>query len=130
MFVQIFLKAILNRLLYVFLISGGHTQIIRVNSYSYQELLGETLDDAVGEAYDKVARLLGLPYPGGPFLDKLAQEGDKKRFKFTQAKVENYDFSFSGLKTAVLRLHQSFTNTDLQEIPKADIAASFQETVT
>lgn len=109
------------------LISGGHTQLIRVDSYSNQELLGETLDDAVGEAYDKVARLLGLPYPGGPMLDKLAKEGDKNRFKFTEAKVNKYDFSFSGLKTAVLRLIQSFKD---QEIPKADIAASFQETVS
>ncbi|EKE02394.1 MAG: hypothetical protein ACD_20C00395G0024 [uncultured bacterium] len=109
------------------LISGGHTQLIKVNSYDNQELLGETLDDAVGEAYDKVARLLGLPYPGGPILDKLAHEGDKNRFKFTEAKVNKYDFSFSGLKTAVLRLIQSFKD---QEIPAADIAASFQESVT
>lgn len=109
------------------LVSGGHTQLIKVKSYSEQELLGETLDDAVGEAYDKVARLLGLPYPGGPFLDKLAHEGDKKRFKFTQAKVSEYDFSFSGLKTAVLRVCQQFTEED---IPSADIAASFQETVS
>lgn len=109
------------------LISGGHTQLIKVNSYDSQELLGETLDDAVGEAYDKVARLLSLPYPGGPILDKLAQEGDKTRFKFTEAKVNRYDFSFSGLKTAVLRLIQSFKD---QEIPKADIAASFQENVS
>ena len=109
------------------LISGGHTQIIKVNSYSEQGILGETLDDAVGEAYDKVARLLGLPYPGGPFLDRIAKEGDKSRFAFTKAKVDKYDFSFSGLKTAVLRLIQSFQN---QEIPKADIAASFQETVS
>lgn len=109
------------------LVSGGHTQLIKVKSYSEQELLGETLDDAVGEAYDKVARLLGLPYPGGPFLDKLAHEGDKKRFKFTQAKVSEYDFSFSGLKTAVLRVCQQFNENNL---PKADIAASFQETVS
>ena len=109
------------------LVSGGHTQLIKVTSYSEQELLGETLDDAVGEAYDKVARLLGLPYPGGPFLDKLAQEGDKNRFKFTKAKVSEYDFSFSGLKTAVLRVCQGFSQEDL---PKADIAASFQETVS
>lgn len=109
------------------LISGGHTQLIRVNSYSSQDLLGETLDDAVGEAYDKVARLMGLPYPGGPSLDKLAKEGNKFRFKFTEAKVGKYDFSFSGLKTAVLRLTQSFKD---EEIPKADIAASFQENVS
>jgi N6-L-threonylcarbamoyladenine synthase len=109
------------------LVSGGHSQLIRVNSYENQELLGQTLDDAIGEAYDKVARLLGLEYPGGPLLDKLAQTGDKKRFKFTKAKVGEYDFSFSGLKTAVLRVVQSFKD---QELPKADIAASFQETVS
>jgi N6-L-threonylcarbamoyladenine synthase len=109
------------------LISGGHTQIIRVNSYCDQELIGETLDDAVGEAYDKVARLLKLPYPGGPLLDKMAQTGNKDRFKFTEAKVGEYDFSFSGLKTAVLRLVQSFNG---QEVPKEDIAASFQEVVS
>lgn len=109
------------------LISGGHTQIIKVSSYQEQVLLGETLDDAVGEVYDKVARLLGLPYPGGPLLDKLAQEGDKYKFKFTEAKVADYDFSFSGLKTAALRLIQSFQNND---IPKADIAACFQEVVS
>lgn len=108
------------------LVSGGHTQIIRVNSYDSQDILGETLDDAVGEAYDKVARLIGLPYPGGPLLDKLAKEGDKSKFKFTKARVGEYDFSFSGLKTAVLRLVQSFDG----EIPKADLAASFQETVS
>ena len=109
------------------LVSGGHTQLIKVASYAEQTILGETLDDAVGEAYDKVARLLGLPYPGGPYLDKLAHEGDKKRFQFTKAKVSEYDFSFSGLKSAVLRVCQQFTSEDL---PKADIAASFQETVS
>lgn len=109
------------------LVSGGHTQLIKVSSYEEQEILGETIDDAVGEAYDKVARLLGLPYPGGPYLDKLAHEGDKKRFKFTEAKVGEYDFSFSGLKSAVLRVCQGFSQ---EELPKADIAASFQETVS
>jgi N6-L-threonylcarbamoyladenine synthase len=109
------------------LVSGGHTQIIRVNSYFEQEIIGETLDDAIGEAYDKVARLLKLPYPGGPLLDKMAQTGDQHRFKFTEAKVGEYDFSFSGLKTAVLRLVKSFEEN---EVPKEDIAASFQETVS
>ena len=109
------------------LVSGGHTQLIHVESYSEHKLLGGTLDDAVGETYDKVARLLGLPYPGGPYLDKLAQSGDKKIFKFTEARVNKYDFSFSGLKTAVLRLVQSFEE---QELPVADIAASFQENVS
>lgn len=109
------------------LVSGGHTQIIDVKSYSDLEIIGETIDDAVGEAYDKVARLIGLPYPGGPKLDKLAQEGNPFAFKLPEAKVGGYDFSFSGLKTAVLRLVKSF---DGQEMPVKDICASFQECVS
>ena len=109
------------------LVSGGHTQIIDVKSYSEQTILGETIDDAVGEAYDKVARLIGLPYPGGPRLDKLAQEGNPHAFKLPDAKVEGYNFSFSGLKTAVLRLVKSFTP---ETMPTNDICASFQETVS
>jgi N6-L-threonylcarbamoyladenine synthase len=109
------------------LVSGGHTQIIDVKSYSEQEILGETIDDAVGEAYDKVARLIGLPYPGGPRLDKLAQEGNPKAFQLPEGKVDGYNFSFSGLKTAVLRLVKSF---DSQELPVNDICASFQERVS
>ena len=109
------------------LVSGGHTQIIKVNSYSDMQIIGETIDDAVGEAYDKVARLIGLPYPGGPKLDKLAQEGNPFAFKLPEAKVGEYDFSFSGLKTAALRLVKSF---DGKELPLADICASFQETVS
>ena len=109
------------------LVSGGHTQIIDVESYSKQTILGETIDDAVGEAYDKVARLIGLPYPGGPRLDKLAQEGNPKAFELPISKVGGYDFSFSGLKTAVLRLVKSF---DGKELPVNDICASFQECVS
>ncbi len=110
------------------LISGGHTMIMKVNDYNNQEILGETLDDAVGEAYDKTARLLGLSYPGGIQLDKLAQSGDKSKFKFTEAKTDgNYDFSFSGLKTAALRLIKSF---DGGSIPIEDISAAFQENVS
>ena len=109
------------------LVSGGHTQIIEVKSYSEMEIIGETIDDAVGEAYDKVARLIGLPYPGGPKLDKLAQIGNPKAFQLPQAKVGEYDFSFSGLKTAVFRLVKSF---DGQELPVNDICASFQECVS
>ena len=109
------------------LVSGGHTQIIKVSSYSDMEIIGETIDDAVGEAYDKVARLIGLPYPGGPKLDKLAQEGNPHAFKLPEAKVGGYDFSFSGLKTAVLRLVKSF---DGQDMPVKDICASFQECVS
>ena len=109
------------------LVSGGHTQIIKVSSFSEMEIIGETIDDAVGEAYDKVARLIGLPYPGGPKLDKLAQIGNSHTFKLPEAKVGGYDFSFSGLKTAVLRLVKSF---DGKEMPVNDICASFQECVS
>ncbi len=109
------------------LVSGGHTQLIHVESYNHQEILGETLDDAVGEAYDKVARLLGLPYPGGPYLDKIAQQGDREKFKFPEANVAHFDFSFSGLKTAVMRTCKTYTEDNL---PKEDIAASFQEIVS
>ena len=109
------------------LVSGGHTQIIDVKSYSELEIIGETIDDAVGEAYDKVARLIGLPYPGGPKLDKLAQSGNPHAFKLPEAKVGGYDFSFSGLKTAVLRLVKSF---DGQYMPVEDVCASFQECVS
>ena len=109
------------------LISGGHTQIIDVKSYSEQTIIGETIDDAVGEAYDKVARLIGLPYPGGPKLDKMAQNGNPHAFQLPQAKVGEFDFSFSGLKTAVLRLVKSF---DGKELPVEDICASFQECVS
>lgn len=109
------------------LVSGGHTQIIDVKSYSQQHILGETIDDAVGEAYDKVARLIGLPYPGGPRLDKLAQEGNPKAFHLPEARVDGDNFSFSGLKTAVLRLVKSF---DEKELPVNDVCASFQECVS
>ena len=109
------------------LVSGGHTQIIEMKSYSELNIIGETIDDAVGEAYDKVARLIGLPYPGGPKLDKMAQEGNPFAYKLPEAKVDGYNFSFSGLKTAVLRLVKSF---DGKELPTADICASFQECVS
>lgn len=109
------------------LVSGGHTQIIEMKSYSELNIIGETIDDAVGEAYDKVARLIGLPYPGGPKLDKMAQEGNPFAFKLPEGKVDGYNFSFSGLKTAVLRLVKSF---DGKELPTADICASFQECVS
>lgn len=109
------------------LVSGGHTQIIKASSFSDLEIIGETIDDAVGEAYDKVARLIGLQYPGGPKLDKLAQLGNPHAFKLPEAKVGGYDFSFSGLKTAVLRLVKSF---DGKAMPVNDICASFQECVS
>lgn len=109
------------------LVSGGHTQIIKVESFSKMTILGETIDDAVGEAYDKVARLIGLPYPGGPMLDKLAGEGNPHAFKLPIAKVDGYNFSFSGLKTAMLRLVKTF---EPDNIPVNDICASFQENVS
>lgn len=118
------------------LVSGGHTQIIEVKSHSEQRIIGETIDDAVGEAYDKVARLIGLPYPGGPLLDKLAKEGNPNAYKLPEAKVGNYDFSFSGLKTAVLRLVQQEGKKaggqegELSEKVTADVCSSFQETVS
>lgn len=118
------------------LISGGHTQIIDVESYSKQTILGETIDDAVGEAYDKVARLIGLPYPGGPKLDKLAQVGNPKAYELPISRVDGYNFSFSGLKTAVLRLVKKLkTENNLSSIEPldastiSDICASFQECV-
>lgn len=111
------------------LVSGGHTQIIEMKSYSDIEIIGETIDDAVGEAYDKVARLIGLPYPGGPKLDKMAQEGNPYAFKLPEGKVDGYNFSFSGLKTAVLRLVKSFPDKNIP-LPTADICASFQECVS
>src|SRR5690554_7927844 len=83
-------------------ISGGHTQILQVNSFLDMEVLGETTDDAVGEAYDKTAKLLGFPYPGGPLIDKYAQQGNPKAFPFTKPKVEGLNFSFSGLKTQIM----------------------------
>ena len=126
------------------LVSGGHTQIIEVKSHSEQKIIGETIDDAVGEAYDKVARLIGLPYPGGPLLDKLAREGNPKAYKLPEGKVSQFDFSFSGLKTAVLRLVQKLEQEGIvnrkQETESAspftlhpsliDVCASFQETVS
>lgn len=111
------------------LVSGGHTQIIKVDSYMEQSIIGETIDDATGEAYDKVARLIGITYPGGPNLDKMAKEGNPKAFKLPDAKVEGFDFSFSGLKTAVLQLTQRLKKEN-PELPKEDIAASFQECIT
>lgn len=109
------------------LVSGGHSQIIKVENFDKQEIVAQTIDDAAGEVYDKVARLLGLPYPGGILVDKLAQSGNPKAFRLPEAKVGKGEFSFSGLKTAVLRLVQSFEG---KELPINDICASFQERVS
>ena len=108
------------------LVSGGHTQVIYVKDYSQQEILAQTMDDAVGEVYDKVARLCSIPYPGGILLDKMAHEGNFRAFNFPEAKVGENEFSFSGLKTAVLREVKKF---DKETLPKYDIAASFQHRI-
>ncbi len=108
------------------LVSGGHTQIVHFESYQQGRILGQTLDDAAGEAYDKVARLLGLGYPGGPAIDRIAKTGNAQAFKFPEGSVSGYDFSFSGLKTAVLRCVEKLE----PPLPVADLAASFQDAVT
>jgi N6-L-threonylcarbamoyladenine synthase len=121
------------------IVSGGHSQLALFKDHFDYELLGRTRDDAVGEAFDKVAKILGLPYPGGPSVGKKALEGDATKYKLPKAKMDKYDFSFSGLKTAVLRQAQAeigesyeFPSTKLperlSEAQKADIAASFQRT--
>ena len=109
------------------LVSGGHTQILYVKDYGEQEIIASTIDDAIGEVYDKVARLMGLPYPGGIMLDKLAQKGNPKAFQLPEARVGEDEFSFSGLKTALLRLTQTFKD---EQMPIEDICASFQERVS
>lgn len=107
-------------------VSGGHTQIMHFESYRKATIIGQTLDDASGEAYDKVARLLGLGYPGGPAVDKAAARGNPRAFRFPEGVVSGSDFSFSGLKTAVLRTVENLRGTDL---PVDDLAASFQDAV-
>ncbi|HET7827399.1 MAG TPA: tRNA (adenosine(37)-N6)-threonylcarbamoyltransferase complex transferase subunit TsaD, partial [Candidatus Saccharimonadales bacterium] len=121
-------------------VSGGHSQVVLYKSYDDYTILGQTRDDAVGEAYDKVARILGLPYPGGPSVGQAAETGNPDSVKLPIAKLDNpYDFSFSGLKTAVLRAAQELSGHDYTfpsyELPKAltdeqkaDLAASFQKT--
>ena len=112
-------------------ISGGHTQIVKVNDYFDMEVIGETIDDAVGEAYDKSGKLLGLGYPAGPQIDKLAQLGNPKAFRFTKPKVEDLNFSFSGLKTAILYFIQRETKANPNFIKEHlnDICASIQYTI-
>jgi N6-L-threonylcarbamoyladenine synthase len=113
------------------LVSGGHTMIIKVNGHGQYETLGRTRDDAAGEAYDKVARLLGLGYPGGPVIDKLAKEGNPKAIKFTRPMLnDGYDFSFSGIKTAVVNLVNRLQSpSPYKSLSPQDIAASFQQAV-
>ncbi|WP_313807697.1 tRNA (adenosine(37)-N6)-threonylcarbamoyltransferase complex transferase subunit TsaD [Flavobacterium sp.] len=112
-------------------ISGGHTQIIKVNSFFDMQIIGETTDDAVGEAFDKSAKILGLPYPGGPLIDKYAQLGNPKAFPFTKPKVSGLDFSFSGLKTQILYFVQKKTaeNPNFIQENMNDICASIQHII-
>jgi N6-L-threonylcarbamoyladenine synthase len=112
-------------------VSGGHTQLVVVHSPTRMEVVGETIDDAAGEAFDKAAKVIGLDYPGGPLLDKMAQTGDAKKFSFPIPKVEGLNFSFSGLKTSLLyflRDNQK-ENKNFIEEERANLCASFQHTV-
>ncbi|MBO0323587.1 tRNA (adenosine(37)-N6)-threonylcarbamoyltransferase complex transferase subunit TsaD [Muricauda sp. CAU 1633] len=112
-------------------ISGGHTQIVKVTDYFTMEVLGETLDDAVGEAFDKSAKLMGLPYPGGPLVDKYAQQGNPLAFDFPKPKVDGLNFSFSGLKTSILYFLQRETQKNPEFVSENinDICASVQYTI-
>ncbi len=112
-------------------ISGGHTQIVRVSNYFDLQVIGQTIDDAVGEAFDKSAKILGLPYPGGPLIDAHAKKGDPKKFMFPKPKVSPLDFSFSGLKTAVLYFVQKnvANNPNFIQENLEDICASLQHTI-
>ena len=111
------------------LVSGGHTQIVRVDDPLHFEILGHTIDDAVGEAFDKCAKLMGLGYPGGPVVDRLAKEGNEKRFRFAKPNLPGLDYSFSGIKTSLLYFlrDQIAENPDFLEKNKADLCASFQK---
>lgn len=112
-------------------VSGGHTQIVKITDYFKMEVLGETIDDAAGEAFDKVAKMLRLPYPGGPFLDKKAQLGNPNKYSFTHPKVPDLNYSFSGLKTSVLYFlkRELKTNPNFIEDNLNDICASVQKTI-
>ncbi len=113
------------------LVSGGHTQIVRVDSPLEMHIIGTTIDDAAGEAFDKCAKVMGLPYPGGPVIDKLAQAGNPKAFRFARPRVDGYDYSFSGLKTSFLYTLRDAVaaDPDFIERNKADLCASLQTTI-
>ena len=113
------------------LVSGGNSQIVLVRDYLDMEILGSTIDDAAGEAFDKCAKIMGLPYPGGPLIDKLAREGDPKAFKFAKPSVNGFDYSFSGLKTSFLYFLRDHVadDPDFIEKHKADLCASLQATI-
>ncbi len=113
------------------LVSGGHTQIVRVSSPLEMEIIGTTIDDAAGEAFDKCAKVMGLPYPGGPVIDKLAKEGDPHAFRFAKPHVAGFDYSFSGLKTSFLYTLRDEVAADSDFVGKhqADLCASLQHTI-
>jgi len=113
------------------LVSGGHTQIVLVRNHLDMEIIGRTIDDAAGEAFDKCAKLLGLPYPGGPMIDKLSKEGDPLRFKFNKPRIKDFDYSFSGLKTSFLYFLRDELKKDEKFIEnnRSDLAASLQQTI-
>ena len=113
------------------LVSGGHTQIVLVRDFLDMEIIGKTIDDAAGEAFDKCAKVMGLPYPGGPHIDKLAKSGNAMRFAFNKPRLQGLDYSFSGLKTSFLYFlrDQLKANVNFIEENKADLAASLQKTI-
>ncbi len=113
------------------LVSGGNSQIILVRGYNDMEILGRTIDDAAGEAFDKCAKVMGLPYPGGPHIDRLAAEGDASKFKFAKPHIPGFDYSFSGLKTSFLYTLRDGIKADPDFIEHnlADLAASLQRTI-
>ena len=112
-------------------VSGGHTQLVVMDDFTSMRLIGNTLDDAAGEAFDKAAKIMGLPYPGGPVIDRLAKEGDPGRFSFPRPAIPDLDFSFSGLKTSILYFLRDELKNDGQFIEKnkADLCASIQNTI-
>lgn len=110
------------------IVSGGHTHLVKVDDYGKYEVIGRTRDDAAGESFDKVARRLDLGYPGGPIIDKIAKDGDSSKIDFPKSKMDNYDFSFSGLKTSVLN-YLNMKKQKNEKINKANVAASFQKAV-
>jgi len=113
------------------LVSGGNSQIVLVRSYNDMQILGQTIDDAAGEAFDKCAKVMGLPYPGGPHIDRLAAEGDARRFKFAKPRIPGLDYSFSGLKTSFLYTLRDAVKADPDFVRDnmADLAASLQRTI-
>lgn len=113
------------------LVSGGHSQIVRVDSPLCMEIIGTTIDDAAGEAFDKCAKVMGLPYPGGPVIDRLAAEGDAEKFRFAKPSIEGFNYSFSGLKTSFLYFLRDniAENPNFIEENKADLCASLQKTI-